>query len=99
MNLTALLRDAQGVAVPDLPLTLVVKRPDGVEYRRAAVADARASAGAPAAAAAAGRAARHLAGRGLYRPEGPALGEATFLVEDYVPERLELTLTSATAQP
>ena len=32
---TALLRDAKGVATPGLPLTLVVKRPDGVEYKRA----------------------------------------------------------------
>ncbi|RUP16607.1 MAG: alpha-2-macroglobulin family protein, partial [Methylobacterium sp.] len=33
VQLTALLRDPRGAAVPDLPLTLVVKRPDGVEYR------------------------------------------------------------------
>jgi uncharacterized protein YfaS (alpha-2-macroglobulin family) len=36
---TALLRDAQGVAAPPVPLTLVVERPDGVEYRRALVPD------------------------------------------------------------
>ena len=36
---TALLRDAKGVAIAGLPLTLVVKRPDGVEYRRAQVED------------------------------------------------------------
>src|SRR5271169_4512353 len=36
---TALLRDAKGIAKPGLPLTLVVKRPDGVEYKRASVAD------------------------------------------------------------
>ena len=30
----ALLRDAKGVAKPGVPLTLVVKRPDGVEYKR-----------------------------------------------------------------
>ena len=35
MFATALLRDAKGVATPGLPLTLVVKRPDGVEYKRA----------------------------------------------------------------
>src|SRR6478736_530618 len=37
--LTALLRDVRGVAVPGVPLTLVVRRPDGVEYRRALVED------------------------------------------------------------
>ena len=39
VHLTALLRDAKGVAIPSLPLTLVVKRPDGVEHRRVSVAD------------------------------------------------------------
>ena len=34
--LTALLRDAQGAAALGVPLTLVVERPDGVEFRRAA---------------------------------------------------------------
>ena len=29
-------------------------------------------------------------------PKGAAVGEATFLVEDYVPERLDVTLTSKT---
>ena len=36
---TALLRDAKGEAKTGLPLTLVVKRPDGVEYKRVSVAD------------------------------------------------------------
>jgi uncharacterized protein YfaS (alpha-2-macroglobulin family) len=37
--LTSLLRDAKGAAVTGLPLTIVVKRPDGVEYRRRQVED------------------------------------------------------------
>src|SRR5947209_605604 len=36
--LTALLRDGQGNAVTGGPLTLVVERPDGVEFRRAVLA-------------------------------------------------------------
>ena len=32
--ITALLRDGQGMGVVSAPLTLVVKRPDGVEYKR-----------------------------------------------------------------
>jgi len=91
--LTALLRDAKGAAVPNVPLTLVVRRPDGVEYRRAMVEDQ-------------GLGGRTLSIpilpgslRGTWRvaaytdPKGPAIGEASFLVEDYVPERLEVTLT------
>ncbi len=37
--LTALLRDGQGKAVTGGPLTLVIERPDGVEFRRAVLAD------------------------------------------------------------
>ena len=37
--LTALLRDGQGNAVTGGPLTLVIERPDGVEFRRAVLAD------------------------------------------------------------
>ena len=39
VNLTALLRDAQGAAALNVPLTLVVERPDGVEFKRALVPD------------------------------------------------------------
>ena len=42
---TTLLRDAGGVAVPNVDLTMVVERPDGVEYRRT-VCRTRASAAA-----------------------------------------------------
>ncbi|MCJ2045449.1 alpha-2-macroglobulin family protein [Methylobacterium sp. J-078] len=95
VNLTGLLRDAQGVAVPEIPLTLVVKRPDGVEYRRAQVADAGLGGRALALPLMPG------APHGTWRvaaytdPKAPAIGEASFLVEDYVPERLEVTLSSA----
>src|ERR1700727_2703078 len=37
--LTALLRDGQGNAMGGTPLTMVVERPDGVEFRRAVLAD------------------------------------------------------------
>ncbi|MCI9882235.1 alpha-2-macroglobulin family protein [Methylobacterium goesingense] len=96
VNLTGLLRDAAGLAVPEIPLTLVVKRPDGVEYRRAQVADAGLGGRALALPLLPG--AQH----GTWRvsaytdPKAPAIGEASFLVEDYVPERLEVTLESAT---
>src|SRR5258707_12843433 len=35
VQVTALVRDGQGMAALDVPLTLVVERPDGVEYTRA----------------------------------------------------------------
>lgn len=92
VNATALLRDAKGVAVSGLPLTLVVRRPDGVEYRREQVADQGLGGRAYSIALLNG------AMRGTWRvqayvdPKAPSVGEVTFLVEDYVPERLELTL-------
>lgn len=93
---TALLRDARGVAVPNLPLTLVVERPDGVEYRRVQVEDQGLGGRALSLPILAG------AQRGTWRiaaftdPKGAAVGEASFLVEDYVPERLEVDLTPKT---
>jgi len=91
--LTALLRDGRGAAVAGLPLTIVVRRPDGVEYRRELVQDQGLG----------GRALSFpiLPGslRGTWRvaaytdPKISSVGEASFLVEDYVPERLELTLS------
>ncbi|MGH6824405.1 MG2 domain-containing protein [Methyloceanibacter sp.] len=94
VHVTALLRNPVNVAVPDVPLTLVVTRSDGVEYRRNVVPDQ-------------GIGGRALdvpiissAPTGTWRvaafadPKQPAIGEATFLVEDYVPDRLEFDLTT-----
>ena len=92
---TALLRDARGVAAANAPLTLVVTRPDGVEYRRALVADqglGGRSMSVPLVSS---------ASTGTWRvaaytdPKRPAVGETTFMVEDYVPDRLEFDLSSA----
>ena len=66
----ALLRDAKGVARSGLPLTLVVKRPDGVEYKRATIADEGLGGRAFAVAAAARLGPGQMDHRGLRRPEG-----------------------------
>nr|WP_238249567.1 alpha-2-macroglobulin [Methylobacterium persicinum] len=97
VQIAALLRNARGDAVADLPLTLVVKRPDGVEYRRASVPDQGFGGRAYALPLLSGTM------HGTWRitaytdPKAPPLGEASFLVEDYVPERLDVTLTPAAA--
>jgi len=88
---TALLRDAAGIAVPGVDLTVVVERPDGVEYRRVVLPDQ-------------GLGGRFLevpiissAPTGTWRvsvysdPKGASIGSTSFLVEDYVPERLEFS--------
>ena len=92
--ITALLRDSLGAAALNVPLTVVVERPDGVEYKRAVVADG-------------GLGGRSLtvpivasASTGTWRvavytdPKRPPVGETTFMVEDYVPDRIEFSLTS-----
>lgn len=90
--LTSLLRDARGAAVTGLPLTLVVKRPDGVEYRRRQVEDQGAGGRAHSIPLLSGAATGTWRVQAYADPKGPAIGEVSFLVEDYVPERLELTL-------
>lgn len=90
--LTSLLRDARGAAVSGLPLTLVVKRPDGVEYRRRQVEDQGAGGRAYAIPLISGAQTGTWRVQAYSDPKGAAIGETSFLVEDYVPERLELTL-------
>jgi uncharacterized protein YfaS (alpha-2-macroglobulin family) len=90
--LTSLLRDAKGAAVTGLPLTIVVKRPDGVEYRRRQVEDQGAGGRAHAIPLISGAATGTWRVQAYADPKGSAIGEVSFLVEDYVPEKLELTL-------
>lgn len=90
---TALSRDANAAAIADLPLTALVKRPDGVEYSRTLAEDAGAG-GHVFALPIAGS-----APRGLWRLEvkadldARALATQTFLVEDFLPERIDFTLS------
>src|SRR6185437_12118844 len=94
VHVTSLLRDRKGSAAAGVPLTIVIQRPDGVEYRRATVADQ-------------GLGGRSLdvaitptASTGTWHvaaytdPKGSAVGETSFLVEDYVPDRIEFDLAS-----
>ncbi len=94
VHITSLLRDAQGAASANVPLTLVVERPDGIEYRRVTVADQGVGGRSlsvpinPAASTGTWRV------RAFTDPKRPAVGETTFLVEDYVPDRLEFELAA-----
>ena len=89
---TALLRDARSNVVAGLPLTIVVRRPDGMEYRRQVVQDQGGGGRAISVPLLSG------APVGTWRiaaysdPKRPAIGETTVLVEDYVPERLEINI-------
>jgi uncharacterized protein YfaS (alpha-2-macroglobulin family) len=94
VQVTALLRDGQGMAALDVPLTLVVERPDGVEYRRAVVPDQGLGGRALPVALVSSAPTGTWRVRAFADPKRPPVGEATFLVEDYVPDRIEFDLTS-----
>ncbi len=93
VHVTSLLRDARGIAAAS-PLTLVMERPDGVEYRRAVIADQGLgghSWSVPIVSSASTGTWRVVA---YTDPKRPPVGETTFLVEDYVADRIEFDLTS-----
>ena len=92
---TALLRDAKGVAKSGVPLTLVVKRPDRVEYKRATLADEGLGGRAYAVPLLPGSAPGKWTIEAYADPKGDSIGEAQFLLEDYIPERLDFTLHAA----
>ena len=94
VHVTALLRDGQGVAALDVPLTLVVERPDGVEYRRTVVPDQGVGGRALSVPLVSSAPTGTWRVRAFTDPKRPPVGETTFMVEDYVPDRLEFELAS-----
>ena len=92
---TALLRDAKGVAKSGLPLTLVVKRPDGVEYKRETLPDQGLGGRAYAIPLLPGSAAGKWSIEAYADPKGDSIGRVEFMLQDYVPERLDFTLHPA----
>jgi uncharacterized protein YfaS (alpha-2-macroglobulin family) len=94
VHITSLLRDAGGMAASSAPLTLVVERPDGVEYRRALVKDEGLGGYSLAMPLVSSAMSGTWRARAFADPKQPAVGETTFMVEDYVPDRIEFDLTS-----
>ena len=92
--LTALLRDGQGNAMTGGPLTLVVERPDGVEFRRAVLPDQGAGGRSMTLALNSAVPTGTWRVRAFTDPKGTSVGETTFMVEDYIPERIEFDLTA-----
>jgi uncharacterized protein YfaS (alpha-2-macroglobulin family) len=92
VNVTALARDDRAAALTGLPLTAILKRPDGVEFSRQQVSDT--GGGYVLALPIPGT-----APRGVWRLdmladlEAAPLGSRTFLVEDFLPERIDVSLT------
>jgi len=94
VHVTALLRDAQGIAAVGVPLTLVIERPDGVEYRRAVLPDQGAGGRSLTVPIVASASTGTWRAHAFADPKRPAIGEVTFMVEDYVPDRIEFDLAS-----
>ncbi|MQX35675.1 alpha-2-macroglobulin family protein [Roseospira navarrensis] len=97
IEVMALLRDDRARAVTGLPLTLKVMRPDGVEVRREVVTpDSGGGAGAQIPTADADR-------TGAWTitahadPDGPAIGQVSVQLEDFVPARMEVLLDAPEA--
>ena len=92
VHLTALVRDPRAVAVTGLPMTLVVERPDGVEFVRKTLSDGGLGGYSDDVALQAD------AMRGSWRiklfadPKGDPIAETSVLVEDFEPERLAVEL-------
>jgi len=92
VHATALARDDAGVAVENLPLTFILSRPDGVEDRRA-TSDGRALGGHTLALDLSDTAMRGTWSLAIHTDaDRPALSTVSFLVEDFVPDRLEFDL-------
>ena len=90
---TALARDAVADAVDGLPLTAILMRPDGVEYSRQLVED-KGAGGHVFELPIAGSAPRGVWSlQVLADLEAAPLATKTFLVEDFLPERIDFTLT------
>ncbi|MBV2359243.1 alpha-2-macroglobulin family protein [Thalassococcus sp. CAU 1522] len=93
IHVTALMRDARASALAGVPATLILSRPDGVEHARVTSADDRAGGHvftlplAPSVPRGTWRLALHA------DPKAPALVSQTVLVEDFVPERIDVTLS------
>ncbi|MDP5220660.1 alpha-2-macroglobulin family protein [Ruegeria sp. 2205SS24-7] len=101
IHVTALARDGTAQAIDGLPLTAILSRPDGVEYRR--IVSDRGMAGGHVFAVPVSADVP----RGTWRievksdPEGAALASQTVLVEDFLPERIDfdLSLPNAPLRP
>lgn len=94
VHLTALVRDSKAKAVTKLPITLIVRRPDGVEYLRTLTQD-QGQGGHQADVTLSRTVSRGTWHAAVYSdPKTAPLADVAFLVEDFEPERLTFDLKS-----
>ncbi|HEY0832602.1 MAG TPA: alpha-2-macroglobulin [Azospirillum sp.] len=94
IDVTTLLRDSDARAITGKPLTVKLLRPDGFESDRRTIADAGAGGGAAGFLLPANALVGAWALTAHLEPEGPAVGRVEFLVDDFVPPRLDVAMRS-----
>lgn len=96
VHIAALVRD-QAVAASSVPITMIISRPDGVEHRRL-VLDDQGLGGRLHDLALGGNAMGGTWRAKFYTdPKADPISTVSFLVEDFVPERMDLKLSPASA--
>ncbi len=92
IHLTALARDGEATAIDGLPLTAILRRPDGVEYSRT-LSERSDAGGHVFRLPVAGSAPRGGWTVAVHADvDAPPLSAASVLVEDFLPERIDFTL-------
>ena len=76
------------------PLTLVIERPDGVEFRRAVLPDQGAGGRSMTVPLNSAVPTGTWRARAFTDPKGASVGETTFMVEDYIPDRIDFTVSA-----
>ncbi len=96
VHLTALVRNSQAKAVTDLPLTVKLFRPDGVQARQFTLLAAVNKSGGYEIALKTSKSYRtgSWTARAYLDPKAKPIGSVRFQIEDFVPERLALDLSS-----
>lgn len=91
VNLTGLVRDAAGVAA-SLPVTMIIQRPDGVEHHRKTLNDGALGGHSHALWLSDGAMTGTWRAQLFIDPKQDAIAQTSFLVEDFQPERIDMTL-------
>lgn len=94
VHVTGLLRDASALALHNLPLTVSLLRPDGIEIERRSLSDQGAGSYAYDYDLSASARSGTWTLQAYVDPEAGPVGSVSFQVEDFVPVRIRLGLTS-----
>jgi len=94
VQLMAMVRDASAVTLTNVPITLIVKRPDGTEFTRFTQPVAAGGVYQQIALPKSSRRGRWTVAAHV-DPKAPPVGTVEFSVEDFVPEKLKVELSTS----